>query len=85
VFASSSEWPNGLRRCGVIYSSQENLPVGVSETLTCLSWGSDMSGNRLWNPAWEPGMSDSGALTQDMAKRPDMSRLGLSPLIVWSS
>jgi hypothetical protein len=25
---------------------------------TCLSWGSDMSGQSLWNPARGPDMSD---------------------------
>jgi hypothetical protein len=32
-----------------------------------------MSGQALWNPAWEPDMSGSRDLTRDKAERPDMS------------
>jgi hypothetical protein len=34
-----------------------------------------MTDNSLWNPSWEPDMSDSGALTQDKVERPDISEL----------
>jgi hypothetical protein len=36
-----------------------------------------MSGNPLWNPVWEPDMSDSEALTQDKVERPNMSEKSL--------
>jgi hypothetical protein len=39
---------------------QENLPIGVSETRTCLGRGSDMSGQPFWNPAWGLDMSGPG-------------------------
>jgi hypothetical protein len=32
-----------------------------------------MSGQALWNPAWELDMSGSRDLTRDKAERPDMS------------
>jgi hypothetical protein len=46
--------------CWAVYSPQENLAIGVSETQTCLGQGSDMSGKPLWNPAWGPDMSGLG-------------------------
>jgi hypothetical protein len=52
---------------------QGNLPIGVSETPTCLGWGPDMSDIPLWNLEWEPEMPDSEDLTRDKAERPDMS------------
>jgi hypothetical protein len=46
----------------------------VSETQTCLSLGSDMSGNHLWNPAKKP---DKTGVTRDKADRLDMFGLDL--------
>jgi hypothetical protein len=62
--------------CGPFIAPQRNMPVGVSETRTCLSWGPDMSSNHLWNPTLESDKFDSGDLTRDRAERPDMCRLG---------
>jgi hypothetical protein len=39
--------------------------------------GADMSGNRIWNPAWGLDMSGPRDLTRDKAERPDMSRITL--------
>jgi hypothetical protein len=52
------------------------MPVRVSETRICPGWESDMFGQALWNPAWEPGKFDCGDLTWVKAERPDMSELG---------
>jgi hypothetical protein len=35
-----------------------------------------MSGQALWNPAWEPDKSGSGDLNRVKAERPNMSGLG---------
>jgi hypothetical protein len=49
------------------------MPVGVSETQTCLGWRPDMSGQALWNPTWELDKSGSEDLTWVKAERPEMS------------
>jgi hypothetical protein len=36
-----------------------------------------MSSQALWNPAWEPDMSDFRDLTRDKAERPNMSEIPL--------
>jgi hypothetical protein len=61
---------------GAFSSPQGNLPIGVSETRTCLVWGLDMSGQALWNPAWEPDKSGSRDLNRVKAERSNMSGLG---------
>jgi hypothetical protein len=60
------------RRGGAFIAPQGNLAVGVSETQTCPGWGPDMSGQALWNPAWELNKSGFRDLTQDKAERLDM-------------
>jgi hypothetical protein len=58
VFASSSEWPNRLRRhVDPFIASRGNMPVGVSETQTCSGCGPDMSGQPLLNSDIGPDMS----------------------------
>jgi hypothetical protein len=45
VFEMCIECPSELERCvGPFIAPQENLAVGVSETLTCSGQGPDMSG-----------------------------------------
>jgi hypothetical protein len=61
VFAMCIECPSELERRGEPFiAPQENLAVGVSETQTCSGQGLDMSGQPLWNLAWEPDMSGLG-------------------------
>jgi hypothetical protein len=74
VFASSSEWPNRLRRRGGgLYTPEGDLPVGVLESQKCPGCGLGMSDKPLWNPAWESDMSDSVTLIRNKAERLDMS------------
>jgi hypothetical protein len=60
---------------GAFIAPQGNLPVGVSKTQTCPSWGPNMFGNSLYNLALEPDKSGSGDSTRGRAERPDMSGL----------
>jgi hypothetical protein len=62
------------RHVGPFIAPQGNLPIGVSETRTCLGRGPNMFDHRLWNPTRK---ADKAGVIRDKAERPDMSGLGL--------
>jgi hypothetical protein len=63
-------------RGGAFIASKGNLSVRVLETRTYPNWGLNMSGQALWNLAWELDKSDSGDLTWVKTERTDISGLG---------